>query len=79
MLYIYSKRNLKLNRLQWRIQDLTLGGRGLSQRGVGRRKSLKVLKVEVKVIIQRVWAIFLLKLCLKVIASEASDEKIAKN
>jgi len=30
--------------------------------GEGVRKSLKVLKVEVKVIFKRVWAVFLLKL-----------------
>jgi len=40
--------------VQWRIQDLTLGVRGLCQRGGGGgggfRKSLKVLKVEVEVI-----------------------------
>ena len=34
--------------MQWRIQDLTLGGRGLCQRGGG-RKLLNVLKIEVKV------------------------------
>ena len=37
------------NEKQWRIQDLTLGGRGLCQRGEGGRKSLKVLTVGVKV------------------------------
>jgi len=43
--------------------------------GGGGRKSLKVLKVKVKVIFKRVLALFLLKLCLKLIASEASAEK----
>ena len=42
----------------------------------GGRKSLKMLKIEVKVILKRVLAIFLLKLCLKLVASE---EKIEKN
>ena len=35
--------------------------------------------VEVKVILKRVLSVFLLKLCLKFIASEASDEKNEKN
>jgi len=39
-----------------------------------KKMSLKVLKVEVKVICYRVLAIFLSKLCLKLIASEASKE-----
>jgi len=43
------------------------------------RKSLKVFKVEVKVIFKRVLAVFLLTLCLKLIASDASEEKIEKN
>jgi len=38
-------------------------------------KSLKVLKVEVKVILKRVLAVILLKLCLKLIASEEKNEK----
>ena len=47
-------------------------------RGGGSRKSLKVLKVEVKVILA--WfGHFLLKLCIKLIASEAGEEKIEKN
>jgi len=44
--------------------------------GEGGKKSLKVLKVEVKVILKRVLVVFLLNLCLKLIASE---EKIEKN
>ena len=65
----------------WRIQDLTLGGGGVDfvNRGEGGRKSLKVLKVEVKVILKRVLVLFLLNLCLKLIASEASEEKNEKN
>ena len=47
--------------------------------GGGGRKSLKVVKVEVKVIFKRVLAVFVLKLCLKLIASEASEEKNEKN
>jgi len=43
--------------------------------GGGFRKSLKVLKVEVKVIFSVFLAIFLLKSSLKLIASEASEEK----
>ena len=75
---------LKNDLNQWRIQDLTLGGRGLCQGGAwtlsrGGRKSSKVLKVEVKVILNRVLAVFLLKLCLKFIASEASEDKFEKN
>jgi len=58
---------------------LTLGGRGLCQRGGGGRKSLKVLEVEVKVIVLRVLVNFLLELSLKLIASKASEEKIEKN
>jgi len=42
--------------------------------GVG-RKSLKVLQVEVKVILKRVLVLFLLNLCLKLIASEEKNEK----
>ena len=45
----------------------------------GGRKSLKMLKIEVKVILKRVLVVLLLKLCLKLIASEASEEKIEKN
>jgi len=45
----------------------------------GGRKSLKVLKVEVKVTLKRVLVLFLLNLCLKLIASEASEEKNEKN
>jgi len=48
---------------------LTLGGVDFVNGGGG-RKSLKVLKVEVEVIFKRVLAVFLLKLCLKLIASE---------
>jgi len=61
---------------QWRYQDLTLGGRrGLCQRGRG-WISLKVLKVEVKVILQAVFfAIFLSKYCLKLTASEEKKRK----
>jgi len=44
----------------------------------GGRKSSKVLKVEVKVIFKRVLAVFLLKLCLKLIGSEASEEILRK-
>jgi len=54
------------------------GGRELCQRG-GDRKSLKVLKVKIKVIFSVFLAIFLSKLCLILIASEASEEKIEKN
>ena len=54
---------------------MTIGGvdfvNGVGGRG---RKSLKVLKVEVKVIFKRVLVIFILHLCLKLIASEASEE-----
>jgi len=57
------------------FQDLTLGGRGLCQRGGGGKKLLKVLEVEVKVIVWRVMVIFLLKLSLKLIASEENIEK----
>ena len=46
--------------------------------GVGGRKSLKMLKVEVKVILACFGHISN-KLCLKNIASEASEEKIEKN
>jgi len=46
--------------------------------GRGGRKSLKVLKVKVKVILKRVLVLFLLNLCLKLIASEASEEKNEK-
>jgi len=35
-LEIYTK-------IQWRIQDLTLGGRGLCQRGGGRKSSESVV------------------------------------
>jgi len=52
-----------------------LGVRSLSTGGGGGRKSLKVLKVEVKVFLSVFLAIFLLKLCLKLIACEASEEK----
>ena len=45
----------------------------------GGRKSSKVLKVEVKVIFKRVLAVFLFKLCIKLIASEASEENFEKN
>ena len=45
----------------------------------GVRKSLKVLKVEVKVILKRVLVLFILHLCLKLIASEASEEKNEKH
>ena len=52
-------------------------GRGFCQRR-GDKKVEKVLKVEVKVIFSAFLAILLLKLCLKVIASEASEEKMIK-
>ena len=39
----------------------------------------QVLKVEVKVILKRVLVLFLLNLCLKLIVSEASEEKKKKN
>jgi len=54
--------------------DLVNGGGG----GRKCRKSLKMLKVEVKVIFSVFLAIFLLKSCLKLVASEASEEKIEK-
>ena len=41
-------------------------------KGGGGRKSLKVLKVEVKVIFSVFLDVFLLQLCLKLTASEAS-------
>jgi len=44
----------------------------------GDRKAVKVLKVEVKVNNLRVLAIFLIHLCLKVIACEPSERKIQK-
>jgi len=56
-----------------------LRGRGLCQRGGGGRESLKELKVEVKLILKRVLVVFILNLCLKLIASEACDEIIEKN
>ena len=65
------------NTYQWRIQDLTLGG-GVNFVNGGCRQSLKVLKVEVKIIFQRVLAIFLLKLCLKIIASEEKFVKMQR-
>jgi len=37
------------------------------------------LKVEVKVILKRVLVLFLLNLCLTLIASEASEDKNKKN
>jgi len=46
--------------------------------GGGWKKSLKVLKIEVKVIFQRVLPLFLLELCLKMIASVAIEEKLCK-
>ena len=46
---------------------LSTGGWGL--------KSIEVLNVKVKVICKRVLAVFLLKLCLKLIASAAIGEK----
>ena len=63
--------------LQWRIQDLTLRGRGLCQRGRG-SKSLKVLMVEVKVIIFRVIGHISIKRSLKILSSEASEENFEK-
>jgi len=54
-------------------------GGGVGGGGGWGRKSLEVLKVEVKVIFKRVLAVFLLKLCLKLIKSEASEEKIELN
>ena len=59
--------------------DLRGGGRGLCPLEGGGRKSLKVLKVEVKVFSKRVLGVFPLNLCLKLIASEASEEKNEKN
>jgi len=53
------------------------GGVDFVNRGGG-RKSFKVLKVKVKVILKRVLVIFILHLCLKLIASEASEEKMRK-
>jgi len=58
--------------------DLVNGGGGGGGGGRKCRKSLKVLKVEVKVIFSVFLAIFLLKSCLKLVASEASEEKIEK-
>ena len=55
------------NTYQWRIQDLTLGAWSLSTEGG--YKSLKVLKVEVKVILACL-VIVLFKWRLKLIASE---------
>ena len=52
-----------------------LGG-GLCQRGGGGRKSLKVLKVE-KSFFSVFSTIFLLKLCLKLIASEEKMRNIS--
>jgi len=58
--------------------DLRVGAWTLST-GVGGgrkcRKSLKVLEVEVKVIFSVFLAIFLLKVCLKLFASEEKNEK----
>ena len=56
---------------------MSTGGWG----GGGFRKSLKVLKVAVKVILACFGYIskFLLKFCLKLIASEASEDKNEKN
>ena len=57
--------------------DLGGGGRGLCQRGGGGgRKLLKVLKVEVKVILACFGhiSIEIMLICLKLIASEASEE-----
>ena len=45
--------------------DLFRGGVDFVNRGGGIRKSLKVLKVKVKVILKRALAVFLLKLSLK--------------
>ena len=59
---------------------MTLGGGAWTlSTGGGGRTLLKVFKVEVKVILKRVLAVFLLKLCLILIASEASEEKNEKN
>jgi len=44
----------------------------------GDRKSLEILKVEVKVIFCVFLVIFLLKLCLQLIASKASEENLEK-
>jgi len=55
---------------QWRVQDLTLERRGLCQRGGGGgRKSLKAMKVEVKVI----FSVFRPYFC-----EYSSEEKIVK-
>jgi len=59
------------------IQDLTLGWTLSTGRGWG-RKSLKVLKVEVSHF-KRVFAVCLLKLCLQLTSSEASEDKNEKN
>ena len=70
---------------EWTVPPLsTVADLGFDLRGGvdfvkgGGRKSLKVLTVEVKSHFQRVFAIFLIKLGLKLIASEASKEKIEK-
>ena len=44
---------------QWRFQDLTLVGAWTLSTEGGGRKSMKVLKVEVKVIFKRVLTVFL--------------------
>ena len=64
---------LKINILiccQWRIQDLTLGRAWTLSTGGGEKI---IERVEVNVIILRVFAILLLKLCLKLTASEATN------
>jgi len=48
---------------------------GFDLRGGDGIKSLKVLKVEVKVLLSVFLAIFLLKLCLNIIASEEKRDK----
>ena len=58
--------------------DLREGAWTLST-GVGVRKIVESVNVEVKVIYLRVVAIFLLILWLKLVASEASEGKMGKN
>ena len=62
----YKRIEVKLQQPQWRIQELTLGG-CICQRGGGRgRKSLKVLKVEVKVIFEAGFGRISIKIMLKI-------------
>ena len=60
--------------IQWRIQDLALGGAWTLSTGGGEsRKAWKVLNVEVTVIYLRVVALLLLILWVKVVASEETN------